>query len=124
MGYRPGLPWESQKLSVARRQLSFVSTNCAMSVTRDHLQHAYTILAERESTRLAYSQPRQIVRYPTPQHVFYSVANSAKYKASNRYSNIYAYDRTAVKVDGEGYLNANVVCDGRGMWWVASQVSY
>ena len=49
--------------------------------------------------------------------------NSVKYSEDNRYSNVLAYDRTAVRVNGEVYLNANVVCDGRGRWYVAAQVS-
>lgn len=83
-----------------------------------NLRAVFSILAERESLRLEYSRSPD-----APLHAFYSVANSRNNRASNRYSNILAYDRTAIKVDGLGYLNANVVCDSRGGWWVASQVS-
>ena len=86
------------------------------------LEHVYSILSEREAIRLGYSRPRPPPNYPSPQHIFYSVVNSLKYRTTNRYSNILAYDRTAIKVDNDGYLNANVVCDGKGSWWVASQV--
>jgi hypothetical protein len=59
---------------------------------------------------------------------FYNVNESAKNALSNRYGNIWAYGRTAVTVQTTSspdplYLNANVVADGKGSWWVASQVS-
>ncbi len=95
-----------------------------MSDHREKIQHVFNMLAERERARLDFSLPRPIPRYPTPQHVFYSVANSLRHRASNRYSNILAYDRTAVTADEGEYLNANVVCDGKGSWWVASQASH
>jgi hypothetical protein len=85
----------------------------------DH-RKAYVVLAEREARRMELSQSRP--RYPSPEHIYYSVQKSLSHRTSNRYSNILAYDRTAVSADGE-YLNANVVCDGKGGCWVAAQVS-
>lgn len=80
-------------------------------------KHTYQILADREAARLDFAYP---AHYPTPQHVFYSTARSQKHRGSNRYSNIWAYDRTAILAPSSGYLNANIVTDGR-QWWVASQ---
>jgi protein-tyrosine phosphatase len=94
-----------------------------MSVYFEYLQHVYKILSERERIRLDCSRPQKTPGYPTPEQVFYSVANSLNFRTSNRYYNILAYDRTAVAVNAEGYLNANVICDTKGGWWVASQVS-
>lgn len=62
---------------------------------------------------------------------FYSIENSANNAPCNRYGNIWAFDRTAVTVpagqtqqvkEEELYLNANIVADGAGNWWAASQV--
>jgi hypothetical protein len=99
-----------------------------MPISPQSLQHVYHLLTKRESARASHTDPfhqltHRLHRHPAPEEVFYSVHNSVKYRTSNRYSNILAYDRTAVQVDGDGYLNANVVCDGKGSWWVASQVS-
>lgn len=91
-----------------------------MSVNKRHLKDVLVILTDREKNRLEHSMNWI---HSTPAHAFYSVANSMKHQNSNRYSNILAYDRTAVALEGGGYLNANVVCDARGGWWVASQVS-
>ncbi|RSH86968.1 hypothetical protein EHS25_003456 [Saitozyma podzolica] len=97
-----------------------------MPISPQSLQHVYHLLTKRESARASHTDPfhqltHRLHRHPAPEEVFYSVHNSLKYRTSNRYSNILAYDRTAVQVDGDGYLNANVVCDGKGSWWVASQ---
>jgi protein tyrosine phosphatase len=80
---------------------------------------------------------------------FYSIRRSKIGAPFNRYRDIYAFDRTAVRIpndlnkwsgtgDGGGgksvgdveelndedsaYLNANVIADGKGRWWVACQV--
>jgi len=62
---------------------------------------------------------------------FYSVQRSANNAPCNRYGNIWAFDRTAVTTparsgsrtgEEELYLNANIVSDGLGNWWAASQV--
>jgi hypothetical protein len=80
---------------------------------------------------------------------FYSIRRSKIGAPFNRYRDIYAFDRTAVRIpndlnkwkgtgDGVGqkglgdveelndedsaYLNANVIADGKGSWWVACQV--
>lgn len=79
-------------------------------------KQAYHVLADREAARADYTRP---THYPTPQHVFYSAARSQKHRSENRYSNILAYDRTAV-LSSAGYLNANIISDGK-QWWVASQ---
>jgi hypothetical protein len=82
---------------------------------------------------------------------FYSIRRSKISAPYNRYRDIYAFDRTAVRVPNDlkkwigtgrsnghgkdigdveelgdedsGYLNANVISDGKGSWWVACQVS-
>ncbi|KAJ9096430.1 hypothetical protein QFC21_005252 [Naganishia friedmannii] len=85
---------------------------------------------------------------------FYSVRRSKMNVSHNRYREIFAFDRTAVRIpndvrkwistatehagkksgngatigdveelreDDSGYLNANVIVDGKGSWWVACQ---
>lgn len=79
----------------------------------------WTLLAERERARMFYSAARSP---QAPEEVFYSVQKSRQNRSLNRYADIFAYDRTAVSVGGE-YINANVVKDGYGGWWVAAQVS-
>ncbi|KAK6906314.1 hypothetical protein L486_06122 [Kwoniella mangroviensis CBS 10435] len=86
------------------------------SVSLQQLRKVYDILAEREYIRLRTSQ----VPRPSAEQAFYSVRNSLSHRADNRYSNILAYDRTAVSVEG-GYINANVVTDGKGGEWIAAQ---
>lgn len=58
-----------------------------------------------------------------PEDMFYSVEESRAAGRKNRYRDVLAYDRSSVRVNGSDYLNANVVADGRGQWWVAAQVS-
>lgn len=84
---------------------------------------------------------------------FYSIRRSKINAPYNRYRDIYAFDRTAVRIPNDlnkwirtgkvngvagngtgvgdveelseedsGYLNANVIADGKGSWWVACQV--
>ncbi|WVQ86143.1 hypothetical protein IAT38_008311 [Cryptococcus sp. DSM 104549] len=89
-----------------------------MPVSSRKVEQAYRLLAEREAYRAQCSQLNS--SRPSPEQVFYSVRNSVKHRYDNRYGNIYAYDRTAVVVDGE-YLNANVVTDGKGGQWIAAQ---
>lgn len=79
-------------------------------------------LGRRERQRMHFSLSEAPMRRKSPEEAFYSVENSVRNRRGNRYSNIMAYDRTAVLVDGEGYLNANVVVSEGGQWWVASQV--
>ena len=81
-------------------------------------------LHDREGARMFYSAINlKTPRGPSPEEAYYSVQRSRQNKASNRYADIFAYDRTAVDVDGQGqYINANVVKDGFGTWWVAAQV--
>ncbi|OCF35866.1 hypothetical protein I317_07280 [Kwoniella heveanensis CBS 569] len=77
------------------------------------LERVFAVLAEREFMRMQGGK--------TP-NGFYSVLNSLKHRPDNRYSNILAYDRTAVVVGDEGkYLNANKVEDGKGGTWIAAQ---
>lgn len=81
---------------------------------------------------------------------FYSIRRSKIGAPFNRYRDIYAFDRTAVRIphdlnkwirtgnvtarkvlgdveelndEDSAYLNANVIADGKGRWWVACQVS-
>ncbi|WVR08701.1 hypothetical protein IAU60_005759 [Kwoniella sp. DSM 27419] len=79
------------------------------TISSDALRKVFGILAERETIRLTSGAGG-----------FYSVQNSMKHRPDNRYSNVLAYDRTAVVVDGQ-YLNANKVEDGKGGVWIASQ---
>nr|ODN96769.1 hypothetical protein L204_03478 [Cryptococcus depauperatus CBS 7855] len=81
-----------------------------------HIEHVYRVLAEREALR------RRSASLPKshPEQQFYAVDNSCQHRKDNRYANILAYDRTAVKVNGK-YLNANVVEDGKGGMWIAAQ---
>lgn len=99
-----------------RTLFAFSTLSTRTRQTLASMQEAWKILCEREHARVGYSAPSY---YPTPEHSFYSTARSVKHRASNRYSNILAYDRTAV-LSSSGYLNANIVSDGR-QWWVASQ---
>lgn len=79
--------------------------------------------------------PHQLLRATN----FYAVEGSTaeEWVERNRYGNIWAFDRTGVRVPanvdvevhlkGGGeedwvYLNANVIADHKGSWWVASQV--
>ncbi|KAK8850628.1 hypothetical protein IAR55_004547 [Kwoniella newhampshirensis] len=87
-----------------------------MTISSTKLERVFDILSEREAVRLQCAQ----LHRPSPEQVFYSVRNSLRHRPDNRYSNILAYDRTAVTVDGR-YINANVVKDGKGGWWVAAQ---
>ena len=85
----------------------------------------WAILHEREAARMFYSAASSSHKSKlSSEEEYYSIRRSRAHKADNRYSDIFAYDRTAVGVEGEGYLNANVVCDGYGGWWVAAQASY
>ena len=79
------------------------------------MQEAWKILCEREHARYISTAAAHL----SPSDTFYSTARSMQNRASNRYNNILAYDRTAV-LSSAGYLNANVISDGR-QWWVASQ---
>jgi protein tyrosine phosphatase len=88
----------------------------------DKYREVFRILAEREHKRARYAVPTPPVE-DGPQRELYSVANSFKYQAMNRYSNILSYDKTSVKVKGKGYINANIVVGRNGHWWVAAQVS-
>lgn len=140
-----------------------------MSGTPSKLERVFNLLALRDELRSLFSHinlaggPNHVhsstkarmanlitklggTYFETPQDLqrafaFYSVESSASQSGSNRYGNIWAFDRTAVTVprqrrrqrDGghqrgveeeeDVYLNANVVVDGKGSWWVASQVS-
>ncbi|WVQ95311.1 hypothetical protein IAU59_002406 [Kwoniella sp. CBS 9459] len=77
------------------------------------LERVFSVLAERELHRMLGGK--------TPDG-FYSVLNSLKHRPDNRYSNILAYDRTAVVVgDERKYLNANKIEDGKGGVWIAAQ---
>lgn len=89
-----------------------------MSAAHGSPASAFQLLQARERQRMT------IARTPTdPDYAFYSVARSQRNKHSNRYSDILAYDRTAVGGEDE-YLNANVVMGPDGGWWVAAQVCW
>ncbi|WRT70822.1 uncharacterized protein IL334_007821 [Kwoniella shivajii] len=112
------------------------------SISPQKLERVFDILAERETARLQASQssishrldrvseklakrdassiPSSQAPRPSDEQSFYSVRNSIQHRQDNRYSNILAYDRTAVSVEGK-YLNANVVSDGKGGTWIAAQ---
>lgn len=82
-------------------------------------QHVWELLAKREQQRMALSA---VKRPSTQAEEFYAITDSRANRRDNRYANIFAYDRTAVTVNGE-YINANVVKDAYGRWWAACQVS-
>jgi hypothetical protein len=84
------------------------------------LDVAWQHLSTREYIRQDLSKACLRSLRPAPEQLFYSTKASLKYRTSNRYSNILAFDRTAVDVGGR-YLNANVIC-ARGGWWVGAQV--
>lgn len=66
---------------------------------------------------------------------YYSVQKSSAQAQNNRYSDIFAYDRTSLKLpryvigekplnkqeENDVYLNANLIVDGKGSFWVACQ---
>lgn len=79
----------------------------------------WDVLVRRELIRMSLSRTSEP---KSPQEIFYAITESKLNRRANRYSNVFAYDRTAVKVDGQ-YLNANVVKDREGAWWVAAQAS-
>lgn len=68
---------------------------------------------------------------------FYSIETSRQAGEHNRYSDIFAYERTRVRVplgstsrdgkvtqNGDMYLNANVIIDDFANFWIASQVRH
>lgn len=77
-------------------------------------RQSYSALAKREVARAA-----EWSNHASP----YCAIRSKSHSACNRYSDILAYDRTAVRTKDGDYLNANVVRDHKGRWWVAAQVS-
>ena len=99
--------------------LVYNSYTTMLSRPSSSFECSYKLLAERETTRLVYSQP---VDDPTPQHTFFSVSRSLRNGSGNRYSNVLSYDRTCVASESQTYLNANVVSDLTSRWWIASQV--
>lgn len=82
----------------------------------------WAVLGRRERDRQGLSLSQTPLDRKSPEEAFYSVENSIRNRRGNRYSNIMAYDRTAVLVEDKEYLNANVVVSEGGQWWVASQV--
>lgn len=82
---------------------------------------AWNTLENRELARSTLSACAH--RASAPEDLYYSVEESRAAGTKNRYRDVLAYDRTSVRVDGNGYLNANVVADTKGQWWVAAQVS-
>lgn len=102
----------------------FASTSRREDGMNHESEHIHRILSNREQRRLELAASRTPAARRSPEEVFYSVDNSVKHQAKNRYGNILAYDRTAVLVDGKDYLHANVVVNQTGdQWWVAGQVS-
>lgn len=86
------------------------------------VHRVWEALQERERARAYFSRLSvEGGRYPSPESVFYSTRDSRSERERNRYSDVLAYDRTAVRVEGR-YLNASVVLDNIGNWWVAAQV--
>lgn len=86
------------------------------------LRRAWELLEQREHERYRIARGVDIPLRPGLSNVQrYSIHNSKLHRADNRYSDVNAYDQTAVKPGGE-FLNANIVGDGTGRWWVAAQV--
>lgn len=103
-----------------RKPITPVFVTHVARMAKTPARHVWEVLEERENARQRISM-LQLRQAAGPEGIFYSVNNSVKHSKHNRYSNVLAYDRTAVRVDGESYLNANVVCNGRGRWYVAAQ---
>jgi hypothetical protein len=121
-------PYTPSTLSTLRSFPSF----SLMPLTRDvphDIGRAWHTLERREQARVFYRQNARHARegngHPAPEFMFYSAehARADSNKAKNRYRDVVAYDRTGVRFDDERYLNANVVVDAAGRWWVAAQVS-
>lgn len=86
-------------------------------------RRAWELLERREHDRYRLARDADVQLRPGLADVQrYSIHNSKAHRDDNRYSDVNAYDHTAVKPGGE-FLNANVVGDGTGRWWVAAQVS-
>lgn len=86
------------------------------------LRRAWELLEQREHERYRVSRGVDLPLRPGLSDVQrYSIRNSRLHRGDNRYSDVNAYDHTAVKPGGE-FLNANIVGDGTGRWWVAAQV--
>lgn len=88
---------------------------------KQHVRRVWDVLQERERVRMSLSRAAAS-RYPPPEAVVFALEESRHAREDNRYSDVLAYDRTSVRVDGKHYLNASVVSDPSGNWWVAAQV--
>jgi protein tyrosine phosphatase len=128
----------------SRRQSSLSPIHRLLS-TRDDLRHLFSYIAlaggPASASREAIRQLRDVTAELNMEFQseelesaieFYAVEKSATNASCNRYGNIWAFDRTALRAtdgvsaqteDSSRYLNANIVADGKGNWWVASQVS-
>lgn len=90
--------------------------------TRLPYRKAWELLEKHEQERYHLARGIDIPLRPGLSNVQrYSIHNSRKHRNESRYSDVSAYDYTAVKPRGE-FLHANVVGDGTGRWWVAAQV--
>jgi len=99
-------------------------------------REALKVLAERESVRrdlihntdlariaLAPGSSQTSLQVPRDAaKAFYCAARSLEHRSDNRYSDVVGYDRTTVALSNGGYLNANIVWDLVGNWWIAAQV--
>lgn len=116
MGLTFGEELSSQSICQrARRGCSLFTSNHTARLTMASPRQSYSVLAKREVARAA-----EWNNHASP----YCAIRSKTHSACNRYSDILAYDRTAVRTKDGGYLNANVVRDHKGRWWVAAQVSH
>ena len=128
----------------SRRQSTLNPIHRLLSA-RDDLRHLFSYIAlaggPANASRQAISQLRDVtaqldIEFDSEELEsaieFYAVERSANNASCNRYGNIWAFDRTALRAsdpssadseDDGRYLNANIVADGKGNWWIASQVS-
>jgi len=129
----------------SRRQSSLSPIHRLLSA-RDDLRHLFSYIAlaggPANASRDVIGQLRDVTAQLDMEFQsqelesaidFYAVEHSANNASCNRYGNIWAFDRTALRAsDGSSgaakddgrYLNANIVADAKGNWWVASQVSF
>ncbi|KAL1412507.1 hypothetical protein Q8F55_000253 [Vanrija albida] len=88
---------------------------------KQHVRRVWDVLQERERVRMSRARQASSSRYVPPEAVVFTLEESRHARDDNRYSDVLAYDRTSVRVDGRHYLNASVVSDPSGNWWVAAQ---
>lgn len=86
----------------------------------ERTRRAWVTLHERELLRQKLANEFNVTKQNQPFRIVYG-SNHKR----NRYTDVLPYDRTLVSQKSTfGYLNANIVCDLNGRWFVASQVGF